>query len=95
MEGSLSLDCTVANACPSNLTWLIDGTPVVQGAGVTVTNTLTSSQLNIAAVTNMDFGTYTCVIANSIGSALGVAYVREMGEFVCHSPEIQSVAFCL
>ena len=78
----LSLVCTAANACPHSLAWLFAGTPVVPSARVTATGTHTSTELRIAAVTNTDFGAYTCVIENSIGNDSQAVYVREMGELV-------------
>lgn len=82
-EGELlSLVCTAADACPHSLAWLFVGTPVVPSAHVTVTGSHTSTELRIAAVTNTDFGAYTCVIENSIRNDSQVVYVREMGELV-------------
>lgn len=53
---------------PVNITWLLDGKPVDQVRGITITNIgHKTSSLSIEYVTSVHKGTYTCSVANLAG----------------------------
>ena len=70
---SVTLSCTSRGSPPDTFTLMKDGIPVTPTTGVTkVTHTETTAVFHIGhtinSVTTSDAGTYTCTVANPIGS---------------------------
>ena len=80
----LRLTCTGSDCVGTttfNFSWFLDGNPVEASL---VTDSGTTSQLNVTSVTSDDFGTYTCQVTSDYGTGTAVACVRETGKIHIH-----------
>lgn len=70
---SLTLTCTSSGSPPDTFTWMKDGIPISQPTNTTIvhynsTVAVFSTNYIVNNVSISDGGTYTCIVANPIGS---------------------------
>ncbi|XP_010016327.1 PREDICTED: obscurin-like, partial [Nestor notabilis] len=74
----VTLSCRTAAHSPLHTNWFKDGTPVQSSSRILISSTLKNFQLlTILSVSADDFGVYTCVATNSLGSASTSCIIRK------------------
>ncbi|XP_074841403.1 obscurin-like [Carettochelys insculpta] len=75
---SVSLSCQTSVCFPLHVDWFRDGVPIRSSSRILISATLKNFQLlTILVVTDEDFGIYTCVASNSLGSASTSCVIRK------------------
>uniref|UniRef100_A0A672TQ42 Obscurin n=1 Tax=Strigops habroptila TaxID=2489341 RepID=A0A672TQ42_STRHB len=74
----VTLSCRTAAHSPLHIDWFRDGTPVQSSSRILISSTLKNFQLlTVLSVSADDFGVYTCVATNSLGSASTSCIIRK------------------
>ena len=81
---TITLSCTSRGSPPNTFSWIKDGNPIMQSTSITTvthtnSNAVFRTDYTIDGVTINDSGTYTCTVANPIGSDSGIITVTVLG----------------